>query len=82
MSTLAQIISAAMHNNGPSEHALRTDELDEGVGQVAFGIALFVSFEVAEVADVAFGVGGGAVFFVEGVDWMKEEVRRGCCVVV
>ena len=68
MSTLAQIISAAMHNNGSSEHALRADELDERVGQGAFGVALFVGFEVAEVADVALRVRGGTVLFAEGVD--------------
>ena len=57
-----------MHNDCPSEHALRADELDKRVGQGAFGVALFVRFEVAEVADVALGVGGGTVLFAEGVD--------------
>ena len=63
-----------MHNDRPSKHALGPNELDEGIGDGAFGVALFVGFEVAQVADVALGVGGGAVLFAEGVDWVEEEV--------
>lgn len=72
MSTLPQIIRTAMYHDSPSEHTLWADELDEGVGQGAFGVALFVGFEVAEVADVALGVGGGTVLFAEGVDCEEE----------
>lgn len=69
-----------MHNNSPSEHALGPNELNEGVGYAAFGVSLFVGFEVAEVADVAFGVGGGTVLFAERVDWEAEErIRSGVC---
>ena len=75
MPALPQIIRATVHNDRPSEHALRPNELDEGVGYGAFGIALFVGLDVAEVADVALGVGGGAVLFAEGVDWEEEEVN-------
>ena len=63
-----------MHHYSSSEHALRPNELDEGVGYGAFGIALFVGLDIAEVADVALGVGGGAVLFAEGVDWVEKEV--------
>lgn len=56
-----------------AQDALRADQLDQGVGVGAFGAALAVGLDVAEVADVAFGVGGGAVGFGEGVDWW---VRR------
>jgi len=41
------------------------------------GVAVVVGFEVAEVADVALGVGGGAVLFAEGV-----EVRTSACAAI
>ena len=72
MSTFSQIICTAMYHDSPSEHALWADKLDEVVGQGAFGVALFVGFEVAKVSDVALGVGGGTVLFAEGVDWWRR----------
>lgn len=57
-----------MHDDGAAEDALGADELDLLVLDGALGVALGVGFEVAEVADVAFRVGGGAVGFREGVD--------------
>ena len=68
-----------MHDDSPSQHALGPNELNEAVGNAAFGIALAVGFEVAEIADVALGVGGGAVLFAEGVDWERKEGVRGGC---
>ena len=68
MSALAQVICSAVHDDGPSEHALGPNELDEVVSDAAFGVAVVVGLDVAEVADVALGVGGSAVGFAEGVD--------------
>lgn len=72
MTTLAQIISATMHDDRSAQYALRPDQLDMLVRDGALGIALAVGFEVAEVADVAFAVGGGTVGFGERVDWKKS----------
>lgn len=69
VSALAQIVRASVHDDGPAEHALGTDQLDLLVGDGALGVALGVRLEVAEVPDVAFAVGGGAVGLGEGVDW-------------
>lgn len=68
MPALAQIVRAAMHDDCAAQHAFGPDELDLLVCDGALGVALAVRFEVAEVADVSFGVGGGAVGFGEGVD--------------
>lgn len=70
MPSLAQIIGTGMHDESPTKHAFRSDQLDELIGNGALGIALAVCFVVAEIADVADVVGGGAVFFGEGVDWI------------
>ena len=67
-----------MHDDSPSKHALGPNELDEVVGDAAVGVAMVIGFEVAEVADMAIGVGRGAVLFAEGVDWEKERVRGRC----
>lgn len=74
VTALAQIIRASVHDDGPAEHALGPDQLDLLVRDGALCVALAVRLEVAEIADVAFAVGGGAVGFGEGVDW--EERRR------
>lgn len=74
VSALTQVIGASMHDNGPTQHALRPDQLDVLVRDGALGVALAVGFEVAEVANVAFAVGGGAVRFGEGVDCRKRRV--------
>lgn len=77
VAALAQIVGAGVHDDGAAEHALGPDELDVLVGDGALGVALAVGFEVAEVADVALAVGGGAVGFGEGVD-CGERGREGC----
>ena len=43
------------------------------IRDAALGVPLGVGREVAEVADVALGVGWGAVVFAEGIDWWKGE---------
>lgn len=65
----AQVVGAAVHDDGAAEDAFGPDELDLLVRDGPLGVALGVRLEVAQVADVAFGVGGGAVRFGEGVDW-------------
>jgi hypothetical protein len=52
-----------------ADNALRPDKLDELVRHAALSIALAVRLEVAQVADVAGLVGGGAVVFAVGVDY-------------
>ena len=74
---LAQVVRAAVHDDGAAEHAFGPDELDLLVRQGALCVALRVRLEVAQVADVAFRVGGGAVGFGEGVDCISREGRRG-----
>ena len=64
----AQVVRARVDDDGPAEDALGPDELDLLVRHGPLGVALRVRLEVAEVADVAFGVLGGAVRFAEGVD--------------
>ena len=69
MPALTQIIRARVHNNRAAEDALRPNQLHQLVGDGALGVALGVGLDVAEVADVALAVGGGAVGLGEGVDW-------------
>lgn len=73
---LAQIIRTSMHNNRAPQHALRPDELDQLISSRALGIALPVRLEVAEVADVARLVGGGAVGFGVWVDFTQASAWR------
>ena len=68
IATLAEIISAGMHNDRAPEDTLRPDELDVLVLHAALGIALPVCLEVAQVAHVAVAVFWGAVFLAVGVD--------------
>lgn len=63
-----------MHDKSAAKNALGTDQFDEIIGNGALGVALAVGFEVSEVADMAFGVRGGAVFFGEGVDCEREGI--------
>ena len=69
VAALAQVVSAGVHNDSAAQHALGTDQLDELVGDAALGVALAVGLEVAQVADVALAVRGGAVGFVVWVDY-------------
>lgn len=70
---LAKVVSAGVDDDGAAEHALRADQLDELVRDGALGVALGVGLEVAQVADVALAVGGGAVGLVVGVDCEEKE---------
>lgn len=76
VSALAQIVRAAVHDDRSAQDALRPDQLDLLVRDGALGVPLAVGLEVAEVADVAFAVGWGAVGFGEGVDWEKGRLRQ------
>jgi hypothetical protein len=58
-------------DNSAAKNALGADQLDELVRDGALGVALGVGLEVAQVADVALAVGGGAVGLVVGVDWRR-----------
>jgi hypothetical protein len=71
---LTEVVGAGVHDDGAAQHALRADQLDELVRDAALGVALGVGLEVAQVADVALAVGGGAVGLVVGVDcgWERE----------
>jgi hypothetical protein len=71
---LAEIVGAGVDNNSATKNALRADQLDELVRDGALGVALGVGLEVAQVADVALAVGGGAVGLVVGVDCEEREV--------
>lgn len=73
VSALAQIVRASVHDDSPTQHALGTDQLDLLVRDGALRVALAVRLEVAEVADVAFAVRGGAVGLRERVDWVAEK---------
>lgn len=68
VSALAQVIGPRMHDDGTAQDALGTDQFDQLVGDGALGVTLGVGLEVTKVADVADGVGGGTVFFGEGID--------------
>jgi fructose-1-phosphate kinase PfkB-like protein len=67
--TSAEVISAGVDDQGTAQDALGTEQLDElvlhGAGRIALGIGL----EVAQVTDVALGVGGSTVGLAEGVDY-------------
>ena len=70
---LAEVVGAGVDDDGAAEDALRADQLDELVRDGALGVALGVGLEVAQVADVALAVGGGAVGLVVGVDCVRRE---------
>ena len=74
---LAEIVGAGVDNNSATKNALRADQLDELVRDGALGVALGVGLEVAQVADVALAVGGGAVGLVVGVDCGGRMVLDG-----
>jgi hypothetical protein len=68
---LSKVIGAGVDDNSAAKNALGADQLDELVRDGALGVALGVGLEVAQVADVALAVGGGAVGLVVGVDWRR-----------
>ena len=63
MSALAQIVRTRVYHDRTSENALGTNQFDLLIRDGAFGIALAVGFEVAEVAYVTLGVTGGPMSF-------------------
>lgn len=73
MPSLPQIIRAGMHDDRTAQDALWPNKLDQGVLHAAFAVALAVGLEVAEVADVALAVGGGAVLLGVRVDCNSRE---------
>lgn len=77
---LAEVVGAGVDDDGAAENALRADQLDELVRDGALGVALGVGLEVAQVADVALAVGGGAVGLVVGVDCGRKNVSDGVVV--
>ena len=76
--TLAEVVGAGVDDDGAAEDALGADQLDELVRDGALGVALSIGLEVAQVADVALAVGGGAVGLVVGVDCGGRMVLDGC----
>ena len=71
MPSLPQVVRPGMHHNRAAEDALGTDQFDLGIGDGALGVARGVGLEVAQVANVAVGVFGGAVLFGEWIDWIE-----------
>ena len=68
MAALAQVVRARVHDDRPTEDALRPNQLDLPVRHGPLGVALAVRFEIAQVPDVALAVRGGPVGFGERVD--------------
>jgi hypothetical protein len=67
-----------VNNNSAAKNALRADQLDELVRDAARGVALGVGLEIAQVADVALAVAGGAVGLVVGVDCTERKKESAC----
>lgn len=70
MTPLAQIVCTGMHDNRTTQYALGPNQFHERVLDAALAVTLTVGLEVAEVADVAVGIGGCAVLFGVRVDWL------------
>jgi hypothetical protein len=68
VASLAEVIGAAVDDNRAADHALGSDQLDELVRHAALAVALAVGLEVAQVANVALAVLGGAVGLAVWVD--------------
>lgn len=68
VATLAQVVGAAVGDDGAADDGLGTNELDKLVGDGANGVALGVGLEVTKVTDVAVLVGGSTVALAVGVD--------------
>lgn len=61
-----------MDNDGSADDAVGADQLDQGVGGRALGVALTIGLDVAEIANVAGLVGGSTVGLL-----VRVEVRAG-----
>lgn len=57
-----------------SENAVLADQLDKAVADAAFGIALGIGLEVAQVTDMAFRIGRATVGLAVGVVWSHISV--------
>jgi hypothetical protein len=68
VAALAEVVGAGVHNDGAANNALGADELHQGVGDGALGVALAVGLEVAEVTNVADIVSAVAVVLAVGVE--------------
>jgi hypothetical protein len=53
------------------QYALWANQLDQPISDGPHGIALRISFDVAQVAHVAHIIGGGAVSGAVGINWRK-----------
>lgn len=69
---LAKVVGAGVNDHGAANDAVGADQLDQVVGNGALGVALSISVDVAEIANVADLIGGSTVVLAEGV-----EVRAG-----
>jgi len=67
--TLSEIISAGVDDDGAAKDALRSDELDQLVGDGTLSVTLTISLEVAQVANVTLAVRWSAVGLAVRVDW-------------
>jgi len=72
VSSSAEVISAGMDNNGAPQYALSADQLDQFVLEGTNGIALGISWNVTEIADVALAIARSPVRLPERI-----EVRTG-----
>jgi len=77
VTTLAEIVSAAVNNDSATKNALWADQLDVLVSDGALAIALAVGLEVAEVTDVTLRVGGCAVSLAV---WVEVRASAGASV--
>ena len=77
-----------MSTSGPQQErrtyandALRSNELDELVGDGALGVALAVGLDVSEITNVALLVGRGTVGLAVGVDYKWKSVPSASIIV-
>lgn len=70
-----------MNDNSTADDALLTYELDLVVLNRASGVALAISLEVAEITDVAVGIGWCTVAFGEWVDCSEKTMLAAGCFV-
>ena len=65
---LAEVVGAAVDDDGAADDAVLADELDQLVGDGALCVALAVGLEVTQVTDVALLILGSTVVLAVGVD--------------